>query len=155
MLLHRGHILKIACIVLIVCVLFGTILGLGQPATTSADNLQVQMCFILDGSGSISTADWAIMKNGLAAAIANPTIFPHDGSVELTIIQFGWRESIHGYPATAKVEISPVIVTATNAATVAFSISSITHSMGVTPMACGINLAADTLYASPNFDPSL
>ncbi|GAF91054.1 unnamed protein product, partial [marine sediment metagenome] len=48
-----------------------------------------QMAMILDGSGSIFDNDWDIMLEGLATAIEDVGCFPHDGSVELTVIQFG------------------------------------------------------------------
>ena len=48
-----------------------------------------QLAMILDGSGSISSSDWNLMREGLARSIENASIFPHDGNVELTVIQFG------------------------------------------------------------------
>ena len=48
-----------------------------------------QLAMVLDGSGSISDHDWDLMRKGLANAIENESVFPHDGSVELTIVQFG------------------------------------------------------------------
>ena len=44
---------------------------------------------ILDGSGSIDPDDWDIMRTGLANAVYNASIFPHNGIVELTVIQIG------------------------------------------------------------------
>ena len=55
---------------------------------------------VLDGSGSINEHDWDLMRNGLANAVENESVFPHDGSVELTVIQFGgniWDTNWDGY----------------------------------------------------------
>ncbi len=65
-----------------------------------------QLAMILDGSGSISSSDWNLMKEGLARSIENSSIFPHDGNVELTVIQFGETK--------AQVELAPTIVTKNN-----------------------------------------
>lgn len=48
-----------------------------------------QLAMVLDGSGSIESGDWNLMKTGLAAALRNVSIFPHSSSVELTVVQFG------------------------------------------------------------------
>ena len=114
--------------------------------STSQQNEFTQLAMVLDGSGSISGSDWNIMLNGLANAIENASCFPHDGSVELTVIQFGDEK--------ARVEVQPVIINNTNFHTVADEIRNINKINGWTPMACSILLAADTLYNSPNFDPS-
>jgi hypothetical protein len=52
-----------------------------------------QLAMILDGSGSISSHDWEIMRTGLANAVYNSSIFPHDGAVELTVVQIGGQIS--------------------------------------------------------------
>ena len=107
----------------------------------------VQLAMLLDGSGSIVDDDWIIMLEGLADAIEY--CFPIDGTVELTVIQFG------GYqPAIAQVEIDPIVVNDTNYMSIASDIMGIAKLGDATPTACAINLAADTLAASPNFDIS-
>ena len=148
----RGYISRGAVVLFTLILFFGAISGLGQPFSTYAGGVQTQFCFILDGSGSISHTDWLLMVNGLADAAKNPDCFPHDGSVELTVVQFGWSDS---GVATAKVEVGPIVVTAANKNSVVSTIRSIPHSMGSTPMACGIRLAAKTLSESPNFNPDI
>jgi uncharacterized repeat protein (TIGR01451 family) len=102
---------------------------------------KTQLAMVLDGSGSIIPADWTIMLDGLAAAVEDSTIFPHDGTCELTVIQFA---NYH-----ANIEIPATIITAANAVATANSIRAIIQRGGWTPLACGIYLAADTLVASP------
>jgi hypothetical protein len=118
--------------------------------TATCDNVEVQLAIILDGSISISTPDFNIMKNGLAAAVTDPDCVPHDGSVELTVVQIGLMGSVG-----AALEIGPVIITEANASTVESQIQSIAKRGGYTPIACALYLAADTLHDSPCFDPNI
>lgn len=108
-----------------------------------------QMAIILDGSTSISPADWIIMKNGLAAAIEDPDSFPHDGSAELTVIQFG---GYYGENPNAIVQVGPIVIDGSNYDDVADDLEGIPQMKGWTPMACGVALAIDTLETSDNFD---
>ncbi len=103
-----------------------------------------QLAMILDGSGSISSSDWNIMREGLARSIENSSVFPHDGNVELTVVQFA--------RTYAKTEIAPVLVTKYNYATIGSTIRSISQFGSTTPIACGLRLAADQLRTIGNFD---
>ena len=119
----------------------------------ASPKVSVQLAFILDGSGSIGQSNFNIALQGLAAAIRDPATVPQDGSVELTIIEFG--DSI-----LAKVEVMPVVITSQ---TVANTIADLlcqgtncsTHALeylgGYTPTASAIYLATDILKASPNY----
>jgi PKD repeat protein len=113
-----------------------------------SNGVQVQLAMILDGSGSIDSGEWNIMVTGLAQALNNTQCVPHDGSIELTVIVFA---------EDAKVGLSPVVVTDANAADVVYNITNLSRSgIGTyTCISCGLCLAADTLAASPYFDPSL
>ena len=119
----------------------------------ASPKVSVQLAFVLDGSGSIGQSNFNIALQGLAAAIRDPATVPQDGSVELTIIEFG--DSI-----LAKVEVMPVVITSqTVANTIADLLcqgtSCSTHALeylgGYTPTASAIYLATDTLKASPNY----
>ena len=118
-----------------------------DPSGTTSPDF-TQFCLILDGSGSISPNDWGIMKTGLANAIGDPTLFPHDGTVELTVIQFG----VDSY--CAQVEIPPTVVTSANVGSLTTTILAMVQGEGWTPMGAGIYLATNTMTASPNFDPT-
>lgn len=107
--------------------------------------VRIQLCMVLDGSGSIYSNDWVIIKQGIAKAI-NETI-PRDGSVELTIIQFGYSSSL-GY---AKTEIPPTIIDTNNYVAIANQILAINQSAGSTPMAHGLYLGWKEISNSPNF----
>jgi hypothetical protein len=119
---------------------------------TEKINQPAQLAMVLDGSGSISSSDWSLMREGLATSIENSSIFPQDGSVELTVIQFGAVN-----PPTAQVKIGPILVSNSNYQQIANQIRSMSQMVdsqhsGATPLGCGIRLAADQLYKSSNFD---
>jgi len=119
------------------------------PVRAEDDVVKVQLAMILDGSESIEPDEWSAIVNGLASAVNNSACIPHDGTVELTVVQFGYSAD-YDY---AQVEVEPVVITSANANTIAAQIQIMGQGDGLTPMAYGIHLAADTLAASPNFDP--
>jgi len=137
----------------------------GQPATIRIEvkvvGIEVrdftQLAMVLDGSTSISSSDWNLMKEGLKQAIRNDSVFPYDGSVELTVVQFGagsWFSD-----AYAQVEISPIIITDNPIdpgyyMDVSTDVRNIPQLKGYTPMGCGIRLGADQLYDFGNFSSS-
>jgi uncharacterized protein YegL len=106
-----------------------------------------QFALIIDGSGSIQSADWQLIQTGVSTVLANSSLFPNDGSVELTVIQFG-----NPYPNKCKVEISPTIITASNYQSTANYFKTFVQGKGGTPMAAGIYLATDTMRNSINFN---
>ena len=134
----------------------------GQPATIKIEvevvGIEVrdftQLAMVLDGSGSISSDNWNLMKEGLKQAIRNDSVFPYDGSVELTVVQFGggsWFSNPY-----AKVEISPIIITDNPIdpgyyMDVSTVVRNIHQLRGYTPTGCGIRLGADQLYDFGNF----
>lgn len=115
---------------------------------TNNNNILTQYALILDGSNSIIADDWNIMRQSIADSIREPEYLPHDGSVELTVIQFGTNLYC------AEVVVSPTIVTNANYDSIATQIETMAQGQGWTPMAAAIYLAANQLYNSPNFNPS-
>ena len=125
-----------------------------------------QLAMVLDGSSSITSSNWNLIVTGLSNALQNSSIFPHDGSVELSVIQFGERS-----PPRARLEIDPIVVTETNYGDIADDIEDIDQMVdyywwwgwqrvGYTPMDCGLRLAADILsgnhsHGSSLFDPNM
>jgi hypothetical protein len=118
------------------------ILALVVIPASCQSNVELQLGFILDGSGSIIPSDWNLMVKGLASIITGGT-FPKDGSVELTVVQIA--------SSGARIEVGPVVVTASNASRVATDISSITQVRGSTPLACGFICLANAMSKSPEF----
>jgi len=113
-------------------------------------SLPTQFGVILDGSGSISSSDWQLMCNGLANSIENENFFPDDGTVELTVVQFGIGSSYNCY---TRVEVSPINVTETNKNNIANQLRTLIQGESYTPMAAGIYHTVDVLMNSPNFSP--
>jgi hypothetical protein len=66
------------------------------PSTEAQDT---DVVFIVDGSGSISSADWELQKTGIVAALDIPSrmgFVPLDGSIAITVVQFS---------SSAKIEV--------------------------------------------------
>ena len=47
----------------------------------------IDLALVINGSGSISPRDFTLQKDGIRAALQDPSILPRDGSVALTTIQ--------------------------------------------------------------------
>jgi len=107
-----------------------------------------QLAVILDGSETIEPVNWSIMKNGLFETVKNS--MPHNGAVELTVIQFGGLK-----PAFARLEIGPIVITESNVDSVLDKIQDLDQIGDRTPTAAGILMAADVLKASDRFDPDM
>jgi hypothetical protein len=121
-------------------------LGILNPISKAyATSVRTQMCIIIDGSSSVSDARWNMTKNGVAEAI-NSTI-PKDGSVELTIVQFGYSAS----NGSAKTELPPTVVDDGNFAAIIDIVLAMPKGNYSTAMADGIFLGWTELRNSPNF----
>jgi hypothetical protein len=110
---------------------------------TNGGLIQLGLC--LDGSGSITAADWTVIKNGVAEAIINS--LPHDSSVELTVVQFGFDD-----PLDSQIEITPTIIDSdATANAIAAAILLMSQGDDNTPMAHGLNLTWSAMKNSPSF----
>lgn len=137
----RKTITSIAITAMMVAMVFAAI------AVPASAQVEVQIGMAIDGSGSIGGTEWTTIINGVADAVDDSECVPHDGTVELTVVQFA------GNGAT--LEVGPVVITAANATTVANDIRNIVQGGSTTPMAHGIHLLADTMNASANFDAGI
>ncbi len=98
----------------------------------------------LDGSGSIDAFEFGTMINGVAEAIRNH--LPHDGRVELVVVQFST-------PFMARVEVPPTVIDSTATANaVAATVASISQIGGATPTADGLWLTWETMKTASTFD---
>ena len=113
-----------------------------------------QLVMILDGSASISKSDWKLQLDGLSAAVADNDTIPDDGSVEISIVQFGGSMGFFSVPGS-RIEIDPIIINESNSATIANDIKNINQLKGYTPTACGILLATDTVVSSSYFNETI
>jgi len=138
----KKNVFKCGSFLLIALMFLGI---LNSISKTYATSVRTQMCIIIDGSGSIRETKWTIIKNGMAEAI-NSTI-PKDGSVELTIVQFGYSAS----NGCAKTELTPTVVDVGNCAAIIDIVLAMPKSNQSTPMAHGIFVGWTELRNSPNF----
>lgn len=106
-----------------------------------------QLAIILDGSGSIANTSWDLAKKGLADAIRDDEIFPHDNTVELTVVQFG----VDRNDRCARREVGPIIVKKNNYKDLADDIEEMDQGKGYTPTAAGISLTTELMVGSSNF----
>jgi len=116
-------------------------LDVGECATltinaTVLDRDCVDLVFIIDGSDNVSSTDFDIMINGLADAINDSSCCPHDGSVELIIVQYGL--------ATARTELYATKINSANKNLLVNKIKAITQMGGQPNMYEGIKMAAFT-----------
>jgi hypothetical protein len=102
-----------------------------------------QFVIIFEGSdytsGSVSVWQNTYLS-GLRFAMYNDTIFPHDGSVEFTVITCGYDD-----PPRAEVELPPTIITADNYNNIAQDLRNTPYPSGFAPISSAIRLAADQL----------
>jgi Zn-dependent protease len=117
-----------------------------ETSHCAAAQVKTQVCMVIDGSGSISSTEWDLIKQATAEAINNT--IPHDGSIELTIVQFGYS-SADGY---ARTEIHPTVILDANYATVASQVLAMPKGGQSTPTAHGLYLGWEELVNSPNFE---
>ena len=92
--------------------------------------LDLAMC--MDASGSVSWSEFQLQLEGTAAAIENPEIIPHDGTVRVSALQFSSR---------TRVELPPTVVTRDNAEQVAAQVRGIRKLGGGTSIHSCINSA--------------
>lgn len=102
-----------------------------------------QFAIIFEGSeytsGSVSVWQNTYLS-GLRFAMHNETIFPHDGSVEFTVITCGGTS-----PPQAEVELPPTIITEDNYHQIAQGLRNTPYPGGYAPISSAIRLAADQL----------
>ena len=109
----------------------------------AAASPKIQLCMVIDGSGTMTDSDWAITVNAVAKVV-NHTI-PHDGTVEFALVQFGNNSN-----TLARTELSPTVIDKFTYSIVSSHIQQIPKMGGSTSMANGIYLAWKELKASSN-----
>ncbi|MDZ7811546.1 MAG: carboxypeptidase regulatory-like domain-containing protein [Arhodomonas sp.] len=100
------------------------------------DGVVVDLAMCMDGSGSVSGSDFQLQLEGTAAAVENPDVFPHDGSVRLSALQFS---------SGTRLEIAPTPITRESAPDVAERIRNIRKRGGGTSIHSCIKNATATL----------
>ncbi len=67
------------------------LMPLGPRASAAGE--AIDLMFLVDGSGSISSVDWQTQKDGLSAALQDAAAFPRDGSIAVGVVQWSWQNS--------------------------------------------------------------
>lgn len=114
-------------------------------ATNGSATYVLGIC--IDGSGSIPSWDFSIMIDSIADSVRNN--LPHDGSVELCVIQFS-----SGSP-NARVEVAPTVIDSdATAETIATTIENIVQIQLNTATADGVWLTWNTMKGASTFATS-
>lgn len=117
--------------------------ALAAAALSSHAALTTQLGFAVDASGSIGGANFTIMRNGYLAALA---ALPVDGSIEITMVRFA---------SGADVIVAPTIVTPATLPGILAAINAMGFTGGSTATNLGIDLLAQQMVASTNFNRTL
>lgn len=78
-----------------------TAAGMAGSANADLTADKLDLVFLMDGSGSIDSADWSLQKQGYIEALNDPITFPRDGSVSISLVQW----SYNGSTANTRVEV--------------------------------------------------
>lgn len=106
--------------------------------------VRLQLGFLVDGSGSISSGDFQTVIDSLAASLEDTNLVPQDGSIEVTVVQFSNE--------AASAQVTPIIVTSATISDIVQRVRGISQGGGGTPLWSGIDVIADLMRGSPNYD---
>ncbi len=98
-----------------------------------------QLGFLLDESGSVGTANYTLLKNGLAAALSG---LPTNGTVEITVVSFA---------SGVQTIVAPTVLTAGNLVAIQNTIKADVYTGGNTDTAGGITTIKNLMVGSANF----
>lgn len=138
-----GMVARLAAVTLTFALFTVATMALVPSSASAATN--VQICFAIDASGSIEPDEFWREKDGIASAIEDDSLVPHDGSVEVTAIVFA---------TTAKTVLPPTVISdSSTAASVALTIRDANRD-GIdilTNIAAAIELCTSEVTGSPEF----
>jgi hypothetical protein len=117
--------------------------GWVSPAALGA--VDFQLVILMDGSSSIRGGDFSIEKDGIANAIRE--VVPVDGTIELTLVQFGF-----GVNGEAKIEVFPVVIdSSSKREDFAQRVQRVRKANGRTNIEAAIDMAMKALKGSAHF----
>ncbi|MCI0530712.1 MAG: IPTL-CTERM sorting domain-containing protein [candidate division Zixibacteria bacterium] len=108
------------------------VIALALSAAAATD-----IVFVVDGSGSISPADFQLMKDGIDSALTS--CLPQDGSVRVGLVQFS---------STAQRELSMTTVTLGNLAAISAAVTGMTQLNAATNYEIAIDTACAVISGS-------
>jgi len=102
----------------------------------------IELCAAMDGSGSMSSQQFTLQKEGLASAIEDPQIVPQDSRLTFSLVQFS---------SSAQVEIPPILIDSQATATsVATRVRSLSQFSGSTNIPSAIDLCTQQFGFAAN-----
>lgn len=116
-----------------------TSLLLSLSASSAWGVVVTQLGFALDESGSMSSSEYTMMKNGLSSALA---ALPQDGTVEITVVSFS---------TNVTTLVSPTVLTAASLGTIQAQIAADSFSDGYTNTAAAIERLRILMTGSTHF----
>jgi hypothetical protein len=116
-------------------------------ACTAASSVKIELCMVIDGSGSINSTEWSLIVQAVAKGVTET--IPHDGSIELTVVQFGYSDGLF-----ARTELAPRVIDSLTYSVVAEEIRAIPKMGGNTATAFGVYLGCQEMRNSPSFAAS-
>ncbi len=116
-----------------------TSLLLSLSASSAWGVVVTQLGFALDESGSMSSSEYTMMKNGLSSALA---ALPQDGTVEITVVSFS---------TNVTTLVSPTVLTAASLGTIQAQIAADSFSGGYTNTAAAIERLRILMTGSTHF----
>jgi hypothetical protein len=120
---------------------FVAMCGLGHAVASS---VRIQLCMVMDGSDSINSTEWSLIVQAVSKGVADT--IPHDGSIEFTVVQFGYSNGLF-----ARTELAPTVINDTTFSVVANHVLSIQKMGGSTPTVFGVYLGWQEMRSSLNF----
>lgn len=114
------------------------------PTCATASSVRIQLCMVIDGSTTISNTEWNLTVQAVSKGVTET--IPHDGSIELTVVQFGYSGGLF-----ARTEVAPRIIDDASYLAVADQVLGIPKMGGSTPTAFGVYLGWQEMRNSPNF----
>lgn len=114
------------------------------PTCAAASSVRIQLCMVIDGSTTISNTEWNLTVQAVSKGVTET--IPHDGSIELTVVQFGYSGGLF-----ARTEVAPRIIDDASYLAVADQVLGIPKMGGSTPTAFGVYLGWQEMRNSPNF----
>ena len=112
----------------------------------------VQLALVLEGGFNddvgIHQDDWRLMMNSIKHAIRDSSIIPHDGSVELTAIKYGYEDPPH-----PELILTPTVLTDANEDDISKLFTHNDYPGHHFPMASALRYASDILHDVGDFEP--
>lgn len=122
-----------------------TVVALLAPRASWAQETQVDLVLTVNGSGSISPADFDLQQEGIRQALLDDVLFPRNGTIGFAVVQYAAGQTVVQVPYT-------IIDDENDIANIIAQIEDIVQIQGSTNPGDGINAAMDIITAegSPN-----